>query len=91
MNVTAGYSGGSARTADYEIVSRGTTGHAESVRIVYDPSQITYGRLLKIFFSVGHDPTQLNRQEPDQGTQYRSVIFYAIRTSNASQRRISSN
>lgn len=77
LNVTAGYSGGSAKTADYEIVSRGTTGHAESVKIVYDPSQITYGRLLKVFFSVGHDPTQLNRQEPDHGTQYRSVIFYA--------------
>lgn len=77
VNVTAGYSGGSAKTADYEIVSRGTTGHAESVKIVYDPSQITFGRLLKVFFSVGHDPTELNRQGPDLGTQYRSVIFYS--------------
>lgn len=73
----SGYSGGSARTAQYESVSEGNTGHAESVRITYDPSQITYGQLLKIFFSVAHDPTQLNRQGPDDGAQYRSVIFYA--------------
>lgn len=80
---TAGYSGGSANTADYETVSTGTTGHAESVRVVYDPSQITYGKLLQIFFSV-HDPTLLNRQGPDEGTQYRTAIFYA----NPGQQRI---
>jgi peptide-methionine (S)-S-oxide reductase len=73
---TAGYSGGSAKNAEYEIVSSGTTGHAESVEIVYDPSQVTLGQLLKAFFSVAHDPTELNRQGPDEGTQYRSVIFY---------------
>jgi len=77
MSATAGYSGGSAKTAEYEIVSSGTTGHAESVKITYDPSQITLGRLLKVFFSVALDPTELNRQGPDEGTQYRSVIFYA--------------
>jgi len=76
LNVTAGYSGGSAKTAQYEIVSGGDTGHAESVKITYDPSQITFGRLLQVFFEVGHDPTTLNRQGPDEGTQYRSVIFY---------------
>jgi peptide-methionine (S)-S-oxide reductase len=75
-NATSGYSGGEAKTAQYEIVSTGETGHAESVRITYDPSQITYGELLQVFFSVAHDPTQLNRQGPDDGTQYRSVIFY---------------
>jgi len=75
--VTAGYSGGSSGTAQYEIVSSGTTGHAESVKIVYDPSQISYGQLLKVYFSVAHDPTQRNRQGPDEGTQYRSAIFYA--------------
>ncbi|MDQ1557770.1 MAG: peptide-methionine (S)-S-oxide reductase [Pyrinomonadaceae bacterium] len=83
-NVVSGYSGGTARTASYEVISAGETGHAESVRITYDPSQITYGRLLKIFFSVAHDPTQLNRQGPDTGTQYRSAIFYA----DAEQKRI---
>lgn len=72
---TSGYSGGSANTAEYETVSTGTTGHAESVKVVYDPSQVTYGELLRIFFAV-IDPTQLNRQGPDRGTQYRSVIFY---------------
>ena len=76
ITATSGYSGGSAKNAEYEIVSTGETGHAESVRIVFDPSQITYGQLLHIFFSVGHDPTQLNRQGPDEGTQYRSSIFY---------------
>lgn len=68
----------------YEDVSSGTTGHAESVKIVYDPSQITYGQLLQIFFSVAHDPTQFNRQGPDEGTQYRSIVFYA----NEEQKRI---
>lgn len=76
ISATSGYSGGSAKTADYETVSTGETGHAESVRIVYDPSRVTYGELLRIFFSVATDPTQLNRQGPDEGTQYRSVIFY---------------
>lgn len=73
---TAGYSGGSASTATYDQVSSESTGHAESVKIVYDPSRITYGTLLRVFFSVVHDPTQLNRQGPDVGTSYRSVIFY---------------
>ena len=73
---TAGYSGGTLKNPDYESVSSGTTGHAESVEIVYDPSVITLGQLLKVFFSVVHDPTQLNRQGPDTGTQYRSAIFY---------------
>lgn len=75
-SVTAGYSGGAAATAHYETVSEGETGHAESVKIVYDPSQVTFGKLLKVFFAVAHDPTELNRQGPDTGTQYRSVIFY---------------
>lgn len=73
---TSGYSGGSANTAEYETVSTGSTGHAESVKVTYDPSQVTYGQLLRVFFSVAHDPTELNRQGPDTGTQYRSVIFY---------------
>jgi peptide-methionine (S)-S-oxide reductase len=76
INATSGYSGGDAKTAEYEIVSTGETGHAESVKITYDPAQVTYGELLRVFFSVAHDPTQLNRQGPDDGTQYRSVIFY---------------
>ncbi len=84
ISATSGYAGGSAKTAEYEVVSTGETGHAESVQIVYDPSQITYGELLRIFFSVAHDPTQLNRQGPDEGTQYRSAIFY----SNDEQERI---
>lgn len=84
ITATSGYSGGKAKTAEYEFVSTGETGHAESVQIVYDPSQITYGELLRVFFSVAHDPTQLNRQGPDEGTQYRSAIFYA----NDEQRRI---
>jgi peptide-methionine (S)-S-oxide reductase len=75
-SVTSGYSGGAADTARYETVSTGSTGHAESVRIVYDPSKVSLGQLLKVFFSVAHDPTELNRQGPDDGTQYRSVIFY---------------
>ena len=76
-SVVSGYSGGSAATAEYETVSSGSTGHAESVKITYDPSRISYSELLRIFFSVATDPTQLNRQGPDTGTQYRSVIFYA--------------
>jgi peptide-methionine (S)-S-oxide reductase len=76
ISATSGYSGGSKTTAEYEIVSTGTTGHAESEQIVFDPSQITYGQLLQVFFSVATDPTQLNQQYPDEGTQYRSVIFY---------------
>jgi len=76
ISATSGYSGGSAKTAEYETVSTGETGHAESVQIVFDPSQITYGELLRVFFSVAHDPTQFNRQGPDEGTQYRSAIFY---------------
>jgi peptide-methionine (S)-S-oxide reductase len=75
--VVSGYAGGSAETAHYEVVSTGTTGHAESVEITYDPSQVSYAQLLRIFFSVAHDPTELNRQGPDSGTQYRSAIFYA--------------
>jgi len=84
INATSGYSGGSSATAEYEVVSTGATGHAESVKITYDPSQVTYGQLLKVFFSVAHDPTELNRQGPDEGSQYRSVIFYA----NDEQKRV---
>ena len=80
----SGYAGGDAASADYRKVSLGTTGHAESVLVTYDPSQITYGQLLKVFFSVAHNPTELNRQGPDRGTQYRSAIFYA----NEEQKRI---
>lgn len=80
----SGYTGGSAVSPSYEEVSAGTTGHAEAVRVVYDPSQVTYGQLLRVFFSVAHDPTQLNRQGPDVGTQYRSAIYYA----SDSQKRI---
>ncbi len=82
--VSAGYSGGSPDTAHYEMVSEGNTGHAESVRIKYDPSRISYGQLLKVYFEVAHDPTELNRQGPDTGSQYRSAIFY----SSAEQQRI---
>ena len=83
-SATSGYAGGTLKNPGYEEVSSGTTGHAESVQIVYDPSQITLGTLLKVFFSVAHDPTQLNRQGPDSGTQYRSAIFF----SNDDQQRI---
>ncbi len=82
QRAAAGYSGGTPGTADYDLVSRGTTGHAESVEITYDPAQLSYGALLQIFFSVVHDPTQRNRQGPDVGTQYRSAIF----ATNTSQR-----
>jgi peptide-methionine (S)-S-oxide reductase len=84
VHATSGYSGGTAATASYPIVSSGTTEHAESVEVTYDPKQITYGQLLRVFFAVGHDPTQLDRQGPDSGVQYRSVIFYA----DAEQQRI---
>lgn len=87
IGASSGYSGGAAKTAHYDQVSAGDTGHAESVQITYDPSQISYGQLLKIFFAVAHDPTQLNRQGPDVGTQYRSAIFY----SNDEQKRIAEN
>src|SRR5262245_5426558 len=73
----SGYAGGSADSAHYVLVSRGTTGHAESVQVTYDPSRVSYLQLLQVFFTVAHDPTQLNRQGPDVGTQYRSAIFYA--------------
>ncbi|HEX2330296.1 MAG TPA: peptide-methionine (S)-S-oxide reductase MsrA [Candidatus Angelobacter sp.] len=75
-SATSGYAGGEASTAHYEVVSSGGTGHAESVQVVFDPSQITYGQLLRVFFSVGHDPTEVNRQGPDEGEQYRSMISY---------------
>lgn len=82
--VVSGYSGGDAASAHYNIVSTGTTGHAESVQVTFDPRKISYGQVLKVFFDVAHDPTQLNRQGPDTGPQYRSVIFY----SNPEQKRI---
>jgi len=82
--VVSGYSGGEAATANYEMVSTGTTGHAESVRLTFNPQKISYGQILKVFFDVAHDPTQLNRQGPDRGPQYRSAIFY----SSAEQKRI---
>ncbi len=83
-NVVSGYSGGTAETAHYERVSTGMTGHAEAVKITYDPTQISYGQLLKVYFTIAHDPTQVNRQEPDNGTQYRSAIFF----SNPEQQKI---
>jgi peptide-methionine (S)-S-oxide reductase len=83
-DAVSGYAGGKKSTAHYEIVSSGTTGHAESVQVTYDPSQISFGKVLEVFFSVAHDPTELNRQGPDYGTQYRSAIFY----SNDDQKRV---
>jgi peptide-methionine (S)-S-oxide reductase len=74
-NAVSGYAGGDKTTAHYDMTSSGTTGHAESVQITYDPRKITYGRILQVYFSVAHDPTELNRQGPDEGTQYRSTIF----------------
>jgi peptide-methionine (S)-S-oxide reductase len=76
LNAVSGYAGGSKETASYALIGSGRTGHAEAVQITYDPKQISYGRLLQVLFSVAHDPTQLNRQGPDTGTQYRSAIFY---------------
>src|SRR4051812_10587678 len=84
VNAVSGYAGGSKATADYHAVSGGSTGHAESVQIKYDPKKISYGKILQIFFSVAHDPTQLNRQGPDSGTQYRSAIF----TANEEQKKV---
>jgi len=81
---TSGYAGGSADTAKYDLVSGGDTGHAESVRVTFDPAQVSLGQLLRVFFSVAHDPTELNRQGPDTGTQYRSAVFFA----DAEQKRI---
>ena len=86
-SVVSGYAGGTKLTAHYELVETGGTGHAESVQITYDPSQISYGRLLEVFFSIAHDPTELNRQGPDEGTQYRSIIFYA----SDDQKRVADN
>ncbi len=83
-DVVSGYAGGKAATAHYEMVSRGDTGHAESVRVRFDPARVSYQQLLQVFFSVVHDPTQFNRQGPDEGSQYRSVIFYA----NAEQQKV---
>jgi peptide-methionine (S)-S-oxide reductase len=83
-DVVSGYAGGSKASANYRVVSSGTTGHAESVRVKYDAAKISYGQLLKVFFAVAHDPTQLNRQGPDEGPQYRSAIFF----SNAEQKAV---
>ncbi|UUZ65806.1 peptide-methionine (S)-S-oxide reductase MsrA [Polaromonas sp. P1-6] len=84
LNAVSGYAGGQRETANYASTGTGRTGHAESVQITYDPKQISYGKLLQIYFSVAHDPTQLNRQGPDYGTQYRSAVFYT----NASQKEV---
>jgi len=83
-SVTSGYAGGTAETADYDVVSSGRTGHAEAVEVRFDPSKVSYGQLLKVFFSIAHDPTTRDRQGPDVGKQYRSAIFYA----NDAQRRV---
>lgn len=80
LHVTSGYAGGGAATAHYPIVSTGMTGHAESVQVVYDPAEVSYGQLLRVFFTVAHDPTELNRQGPDVGSQYRSAIFYGSKS-----------
>jgi peptide-methionine (S)-S-oxide reductase len=87
LSVRPGYAGGAAATANYERVCSGTTGHAEAIEIVFDPARVGLGQLLKIFFSIAHDPTQLNRQGADVGTQYRSAIFFA----NEAQRRIAAS
>ena len=84
VNALSGYAGGTKATADYNLVSMGSTGHAEVVEVKYDPQKISYGKILQIFFSVVHDPTQLNRQGPDTGTQYRSAIF----TTNDEQKKV---
>jgi len=84
QSAISGYAGGTTKSPSYEDVSSGSTGHAESVEVIFDPSQVSYGQLLQVFFSVAHDPTQLNRQGPDHGTQYRSAIFYR----NAEQQRV---
>jgi peptide-methionine (S)-S-oxide reductase len=84
VEATSGYAGGSADTARYELVSDGDTGHAESVRVTFDPASVSLGQLLRVFFSVAHDPTELNRQGPDRGTQYRSAVFFT----DAEQKRI---
>ena len=83
-SAVSGYAGGAAKSADYESVGSGATGHAESVKVIYDPAKVSYGQLLTVFFSVAHDPTQLNRQGPDHGTQYRSAIF----TTSDEQKRV---
>src|SRR5262245_21782011 len=84
VEATSGYAGGSAETAHYELVGAGNTGHAESVRVTFDPAEVSLGQLLQVFFSVAHDPTEVNRQGPDTGTQYRSAIF----VSGAAQKRV---
>ena len=87
LNAVSGYAGGDASTAKYSMIGSGRTGHAEAVQITYDPTQISYGKLLQIYFSIAHDPTTLNRQGPDRGTQYRSVIF----THDAAQKKVAEN
>ncbi|HVT88859.1 MAG TPA: peptide-methionine (S)-S-oxide reductase MsrA [Tepidisphaeraceae bacterium] len=84
VDVVSGYAGGTKETADYETVSTGTTNHAEAIRIVYDPKKTSFGKLLKVFFSIAHDPTELNYQGPDHGRQYRSAVFFA----NDDQKRV---